>query len=735
MKIVVNILIIVLILVPMFFKPGYAYVPPTGKDYIGVDLRTDCEKQADKFGSESDKIVIGKKVPYTNISGCSESDSAIQYWKQKCEQYTDNEVKSAYAKDSGRDLVCLIKECKIRSAQYKPDDSGTSCVKETTRGSGRHNKPLYDAEDFAPDIKTDCEIQYDKIYNSLNNITIGSYVSYTSVSNCSSLNNVISDWKRKCENYTDVEVAKAFVEDKNNTLRCLIKQCKARNSHTYKTNDSKTECIQEALPTSYGRDYVAESELGTVDIDLDDYTPSVESTVNNIDKHAKNIVIGETFYVPKENANDKKVRKALDKWESKCTKYTDPDQIITKTHIYNSSTSTDIAYFCGVEECFFGYKPDAKRKKCEINNEELYTNVTPRPAGEIPNNNEPTILDYRASIGSTVSYNKKKGKTEQIEKWIAACENMEKPAAVKSIEVKEYKNKKEITLKCEITECIDHFVLSESKLYCEREKVDVISLPNRNPLDNNQTDKLPGREMEVKASQILVTANDSINGILGSQITFTDEEQQNDKVADAISQWEKKCNNYPEDSDDLTIDVTYVKKTTSGKKKARSNVWKCLIKRCNDDEAGFTQKPSADELSCISINGESCKPGSRHYTKAYYDAKTQNCIITACKDNYTLQDNKCVSNKSIARSAERQKKKHTKALQKDIANLTKVFNKVIEKFVKECEKSGGTIIDWECQSGSNNDQSTAPTNTKNTKKTPVANKKAKTPGGKRGARR
>ena len=679
----------------------YAYGDPDPKMFAIASVATIVEG----IDKQTDNLSIGESITILNADTREKAViKALDKWEKKCNNYTDAKqhiTKAHLYRNIGisrTTFFCGIDEC---STGYKPNSQHSKCEQSTTPASTstKKTKPLYDADDLKPNIKTECDIEYDNLYDKTKNIVIGKKISYNKVSGCSSLDGAISRWKKSCESFTDAKVAKAFVQESGNGWTCLIKQCKTRNAHTYKTNNDKTDCIQEELPTASTRNYVAETELGP-SFDDADLTPSVKSTVENIEKHTKNLVIGETFIVSKENASNKKVKKALEKWESKCNKYTDKNQNITIAHTYTNTTSTETTYFCGIEECSYGYKVDAKHKKCEVSKDELYANVTARGADTVtlPTTETKPLSSTEHQIknmyvGATMWYNTKKYDRDEVNNWIAACEGLKATDAIKSIGVDKLSGKKETKLTCVVKECVNNFVVSENKLSCEREKVDVEKLPGRDPFAKKD-EPLADRSMEKKASEIMIKVNDSLNGILGSQITFTDEEQQNETVADAISQWEKKCNSYPEDSDDIDIDVTYVSKD---KKKRKNNIWKCLIKRCNDDVAGLPRKTSADGLSCVSVDGESCKPASRHYAKTRYDARNNICVIMECKNKYTLQDNQCVSNASIERSANRTKKKQTKKLQSDVAKLTKEFNAVVKKLTAACEQSGGKIVNGKCE--------------------------------------
>lgn len=287
-----------------------------------------------------------------------------------------------------------------------------------------------------------------------------------------------------------------------------------------------------------------------------------------------------------------------------------------------------------------------------------------------------------------------------IANWIARC--MEYPQGHESAAIKEMNHKKTtengtVRHLCEIKSCLSEY-MTPTEEGCKRDRTEIATLPSRSapliPTGETGPDKLV---------------------YIGGSLTFTDEELRNATVSESVNNWERKCNSYPEDSDDVTINATYVKKD----KKRKQNTWTCLIQSCNEDEAGLPRNPSPDGKSCISQDGSSCTAGDKHADRTRYDARQGVCIIETCKEDYTLVDGKCEKTRKLERQQARATTRLEKDFVSDINKLSDAFEKVVKKITKECEKSGGTINNGVCEN--------APA--------PAADSKAKAPTNRRGSGR
>lgn len=279
-----------------------------------------------------------------------------------------------------------------------------------------------------------------------------------------------------------------------------------------------------------------------------------------------------------------------------------------------------------------------------------------------------------------------------IANWIARC--MEYPQGHESAAIKEMNHKKTtengtVRHLCEIKSCLSEY-MTPTEEGCKRDRTEIATLPSRSapliPTGETGPDKLV---------------------YIGGSLTFTDKELNDSAFSDSVNNWERKCNSYPEDSNDLAINATYVKKDNHRKQ----NTWTCLIQTCNEDEAGLPRTPSPDGKSCISQDGSSCTAGDRHADRTRYDARQGVCVIETCKEDYTLVDGKCEKTRKLERQQARATTKLEKDFVSDITKLSEAFESVVKRLTKECEKSGGTINNGVCENAqTTGQQSKAPNN-------------------------
>jgi len=286
-----------------------------------------------------------------------------------------------------------------------------------------------------------------------------------------------------------------------------------------------------------------------------------------------------------------------------------------------------------------------------------------------------------------------------IANWINRC--IEYPQTHDSSAIKTTKHDKTteggtISHTCAIEACQNHYVKSEDGKSCQRENSSEIATLAPRTLPPAEIERLPDREMApVPESDYAREVEDWANNMfIGSHISFTRDELKQAKLAAAVELWERKCNSYPEDSDDVTINSTYVKKDSHRKQ----NDWYCLIKTCSEDEAGYPQNPSEDGQSCISQNGQSCSVGDRHADQTHYDLVTKSCVIDTCKENYTLVDGRCEKTSRLERAASRLERDFTS----DLDKLARAFEQVVNQITEECERSGGHIAEGVCEGATKN---------------------------------
>lgn len=302
-------------------------------------------------------------------------------------------------------------------------------------------------------------------------------------------------------------------------------------------------------------------------------------------------------------------------------------------------------------------------------------------------------------IGSRIAFEEalySKAKTTNlvaaVAGWQAACvailTNQQIMGAENIQAVKSHEGGK-IVYTCEITKCYENsFDLSADKKTCVKKNTDTTKLDNKPIVPINTGDS---SIVSSKAHEILMIANDSVTGIVGSQIIFTDDEATNKDIASAVETWKKKC----KIGGDYPIDSTIVNE----KKSKKTTTLTCFVESCESDEID-TYVVSSDKKACVK-RGSECKPTDKNAATGWFDTDKKECKVASCKDGFMVQDGKCVSIDKINRKNEKAKNKAQKAVDKeyksDIEQLTKEFKKVIQKLTKECEKSGGKVVDGVCK--------------------------------------
>lgn len=311
-------------------------------------------------------------------------------------------------------------------------------------------------------------------------------------------------------------------------------------------------------------------------------------------------------------------------------------------------------------------------------------------------------------IGSRIAFEEalySKAKTTNlvaaVVEWQAACvailTNQQIMGAENIQTVKSHEGGK-IVYTCEITKCYENsFDLSADKKTCVKKNTDTTKLDNKPIVPINTGDS---SIVSSKAHEILMIANDSVTGIVGSQIIFTDDEATNKEVSDAINTWEHKCKFYTIENISLDVDSTYVKKD-KGKKK--NNVWRCLIDKCKDDTdaSGKVKKmePTEDGKACVATNGKKCTSSDKHADVAIFNITTNNCEIKTCKNGWQVSadKSKCEKTKRVERAAKKAETKLEKEFESDMKKLRAAYDKVVKQLTTECEKNKGKITDGICE--------------------------------------
>lgn len=471
-----------------------------------------------------------------------------------------------------------------------------------------------------------------------------------------------------------------------------------------------------------------------------------------IDDGARNISVGSSIVVKSDIIRGSAgVREHVNMWDEACTNLRNkPDRAAT-TGPKITTEGDDTRHTCIIKTCRGrGYEPAAGGTACALNESGDATTPasssgggsTPAPASTPParsNTSRDDLADDNQMINDQINKSAGRGNMSRdgggvsgrgigaiiteintsannmkinagfsypesmistggmqlqtaIANWIARC--MEYPQGHESAAIKEMNHKKTtengtVRHLCEIKSCLSEY-MTPTEEGCKRDRTEIATLPSRSapliPTGETGPDKMV---------------------YIGGSLTFTDKELNDSAFSDSVNNWERKCNSYPEDSDDVTINATYVKKD----KHRKQNTWTCLIQTCNEDEAGLPRTPSPDGKSCISQDGSSCTAGDRHADRTRYDARQGVCVIETCKEDYTLVDGKCEKTRKLERQQARATTKLEKDFVSDITKLSEAFESVVKRLTKECEKSGGTINNGVCENAqTTGQQSKAPNN-------------------------
>ena len=640
---------------------------------------------------------------------------------------------------SGSDGTTIY-ECQITACEgdYKPASNKLSCVSSGGSGGGSSSGGSGGGISlFAGDNAS-------TIRNKAKSISIGAKISLDAkhLNKSQDLQYAFKDWGKACAemNHTSPVAEtrnKAIGSDSDGTTiyECQITACEGN----YKPAANKLSCVLSSGSSSGGGSGGGAAASAT--------DPKETSLVSDIERQTKHVKVGESVFVENNmEVTSINVKNALTKWKNACKAAKKKGTIVNwESELVGSNGHK---YNCNVVDCEdAAYEPASNKRSCvkkqgtssattgpvagakgsltDVN--QMVDGQINKSSGSMSSDNIPSgersigtlITEINTSaknikIGEIAfSYPEKMVSTggmqlqQAITNWIARCTEYpqkHEEAVIKTTTQKKTKEKDIISHACVIEKCnSDYYVIAADGKSCEREKTtDISGLPKSRSasdvLKPAEIERLPNREITKVADNINLYI-DSIEDMaaqmyIGAWITFTKDDLKNDKLSAAVNKWEAKCNSYPEDTNDLTVNVTYVKK----EKDSKVNTWHCFIKSCSEDEAGLPQKPSDDGQSCISMDGTSCKAGDRHADKTHYDARNNKCIIDSCKEDFTLTpEGKCEKTKKLEKKAAKAESRLEKDFVSDIEKLSDAFEKVVKKLTKECEQTGGKINNGICE--------------------------------------
>lgn len=732
---------------PVFSQSG------SNNDYVcGTPNGGNAEAKIKHYIETSKKTIhVGESIVIDKQQHLNSASirNKISDWQNACGNVrapkSDNVDEAFPAVQAERDYY--IYTCKIRACKngYTPGSGALSCVVGGSSGGGSTEERV-----------SNDDATLNQIANSKATMHVGATITVRSdYASTAHLRTAVDDWREACRNLPktgNIEQYSAFFTSSGSngqtSVVCKIKSCKDGTT----SNNGLSSC--PATSSSGGG-----SGGGTLVTGSVDEAPVVQSTDQGIDvkqtisNQTNAMSVGVSFVYA--GAQMKSINTLMNQWNRACeTLSRKPDRADT-TGFRNTSEGGKIRHTCIIKTCRGrGYAPSADGLSCVLAESGGTTTPasssgggsTPAPASTPParsNTSRDDLADDNQMINDQINKSAGRGNMSRdgggvsgrgigaiiteintsannmkinagfsypesmvstggmqlqtaIANWIARC--MEYPQGHESAAIKEMNHKKTtengtVHHLCEIKSCLSEY-MTPTEEGCKRDRTEIATLPSR-------------------SAPFIPTG--PAEPYIGGSLTFTDEELKNAPFSESVNNWERKCNSYPEDSDDVTINATYVKKD----KKRKQNTWTCLIQSCNEDVAGLPQTPSPDGKSCISQDGSSCTAGDRHADRTRYDARQGVCIIETCKEDYTLVDGKCEKTRKL----ERQQAKATTRLEKDfvsdINKLSDAFEKVVKKLTKECEKSGGTINNGVCEN--------APA--------PAADSKAKAPTNRRGSGR
>lgn len=565
------------------------------------------------------------------------------------------------------------------------------------------------------------------------------------------INTQMKDWDRACERVSKPD--RADTTGPQNTQEsgkikhtCVIKTCRGRG---YAPSADGQSCVLSESGSSSAPASSSGSTSGGGGT-------SYQQIRDFVDESARNISVGSSITVKSDIIRGSAgVREHVNMWDDACTNLRNkPDRAAT-TGPEITTEGDNTRHFCVIKTCRGrGYEPAAGGTTCALNESSDATTPASSSGGEtlmsgsvdeapvVNTSSQPVDLRntianqaHSMTLGMSFVYSASDMKriNTHMNDWNRACERVSKPQHADTTGFKNVPEGGKTKHICVIKTCKNQYTPADDGLSCIKQNrssgggstpdpASTNPVPASTPApatpagteataggetDKNQTiDRLPS-----KPAPLIQTGPAEPEKLvyIGGSLTFTDEELRNAAFSESVNNWERKCNSYPEDSDDVTINATYVKKD----KKRKQNTWTCLIQSCNEDVAGLPQTPSPDGKSCISQDGSSCTAGDRHADRTRYDARQGVCIIETCKEDYTLVDGKCEKTKKLERQQARATTRLEKDFVSDINKLSDAFEKVVKKITKECEKSGGTINNGVCENApapATDQQAKAPTN-------------------------
>ena len=672
---------------------------------------------------------------------------AVNEWRDACKNLpkTGNiEQYAAFLIPSGSNNQTSF-ECKIKSCTNGTTSNNglSSCPATSSSGGGESGGEGSGGARISEE---------QQIANSKATMHVGATITVRSdYSSKAHLRVAVNEWRDACKNLPktgNIEQYAAFLipsgSNNQTSFECKIKSC--TNGTT--SNNGLSSC--PATSSSGGDESGGTLLTGSVDkapvVQSTDQGIDVKQTISN-QTNAMSVGTSFTYY----GSQAKSINTLMNQWNTACENLSRKPDRANTTGFHNTFNGNEITHTCIIKTCRGrGYAPSADGLSCVLAESGGTTTPasssgggsTPAPASSPParsNTSRDDLADDNQMINDQINKSAGRGNMSRdgggvsgrgigaiiteintsannmkinagfsypesmvstggmqlqtaIANWIARC--MEYPQGHESAAIKEMNHKKTtengtVRHLCEIKSCLSEY-MTPTEEGCKRDRTEIATLPSRSapliPTGKTGPDKLV---------------------YIGGSLTFTDQELNDSAFSDSVNNWERKCNSYPEDSDDVTINATYVKKD----KHRKQNTWTCLIQSCNEDVAGLPQTPSPDGKSCISQDGSSCTAGDRHADRTRYDARNGVCIIETCKEDYTLVDGKCEKTRKLERQQARATTKLEKDFVSDITKLSEAFESVVKRLTKECEKSGGTINNGVCENAqTTGQQSKAPNN-------------------------